>query len=82
MSNFVFSIVKAERIPGYMFPSVVAMKKLCWITIQSTQALILIFNRMGMNDIHDDCNSMSVCLVDEFLQLFRSAKPGAGCKEI
>jgi hypothetical protein len=82
MAYLIFAIIEAEGIPGHMLPPVIAMKELSRVTIQQSQALVLIFYGMRMDDIHNHSNTVPMGHVNKFLQFLRGAEPGAGCKEI
>jgi hypothetical protein len=80
MYHFVLAIIPAKGIPRLVFPTVAHVKELPGIPSVHAQSLQFIFNGMGMHDIHDHGDAMSMSFIDQFLELVGCAEPGADCK--
>ena len=64
-----------------MFTSCAGVEVLIRITSKIAQAFHFILYCMRMNDVHNHCNTQSVCGIDQLLQFFRSTETGRSGKE-
>ena len=64
-----------------MFTSCAGVEVLIRITGKIAQAFHFILYCMRMNDVHNHCNTQSVCGIDQLLQFFRSTETGRSGKE-
>ena len=81
MNNFIFSIVKAKRIPCRMFTTGTRIEILVRITGKVTQPFYFILHCMGVNDVHDNSDAHAMGCVNEFFQFVRSTEAGRSSKE-
>ena len=64
-----------------MFTSCAGVEVLIRITGKIAQSFHFILYCMRMNDVHNHCNTQSVCGIDQLLQFFRSTETGRSGKE-
>jgi len=74
MDDLVFPVVETERVPSRVFAAVVSVKKLVGSAVETSQSLDFVFHGMGVNDVHDDGDTVSMGFVDKVFQLVGSAE--------
>ena len=75
MQHVVLAIVKTERIPCRMLMAFAWIEELIRVACKISQSFNLVFHCMRVYDIHYDGDTVFMCSVDEFLELFRCTKP-------
>ena len=82
MLGFILSVIEAARAPCRMMslPSVVEVKGL--LAVKQAESLRLIVYGMGMDYVHDHCNTESVSVIYKRLELFRSTETRAEGEEV
>ena len=76
MDDFVLPIIKTQRVPSRMFPPVARVEIQIVRAVETSQPFYFVLNRMAMNDIHNNRQAQTMCLVDQFLQFVRCTKAG------
>ncbi len=71
-----FSIIEAPGIPCGVLSLRTVMKILIQGSVKPAETFHLIGDRMGMNDIHQHPQSISMSGIDEFPEIVRSSKSG------
>ena len=75
MYNLMLAIVKTERIPLVMLPSVARIEELVRVAAKVAQAFVLILHGMRLHQIHYHGDTVLVSLVNESLQFLWSTEP-------
>ena len=74
MYHFILSIVKTERIPCRMLTTTVAIEILIVASVKASETFHLIFNGMGMNDVHDHGYAHLMSGINQRLKLLGSSE--------
>ena len=74
MYDIILSVVEAKAVPSRMLMPVAGIEILVRISSKISQTLYLILHGMRVDNIHDDCDAVAVCLVYESLQFLRSTE--------
>ena len=67
MQNLVLAIIKAKRVPGRMFATVVTIKILVIAAVKTAKPLNLVLHRMRMNYIHNHGYSARMSVINKCL---------------
>ncbi len=82
MQYFVLVVIKAQGIPCHMFTAGSVVEILIGSSVKTGKSLQLIFDGMGMHDVHDHRYPFSMGFIDQHFQFLRRAKTGGNRKEI
>ena len=82
MEHFVLAVVKAERVPGRVFAATAVMEILIACSVEVTESLEFVLDRMAVHEVHDDLHTASVRVVDERFEFVRCTETAGSSEEI
>ena len=75
MDYLVLAVVETERVPCWVFPTVVAIEILIVRAVEPSQPFYFVFDGVGVDNVHDYGYTLFVGFVDERFQVVGCTEP-------